>query len=100
MLGAAPILLATLCEGSRSLSESWKWLGEEAAASQALGGGSRAAPFSWTNASEERVARHGPAPAGLFVLNVLKEELPERRRSRFSAFALGAGGYAVLIQAA
>jgi zinc transporter ZupT len=37
--------------------------------------------------------------AGGVVLNVLKEELPERRRSRFSAFALGAGGYAVLLQA-
>ncbi|MDQ3890931.1 MAG: hypothetical protein M3312_10335 [Actinomycetota bacterium] len=36
--------------------------------------------------------------AGGVVLNVLKEELPERRRSRFSAFALGAAGYAVLLQ--
>ncbi len=37
--------------------------------------------------------------AGGVVLNVLKEELPERRRSRFSAFALGAAGYAALLQA-
>lgn len=36
--------------------------------------------------------------AGGVVLNVLKEELPERRRSRFSAFALGAAGYAALLQ--
>jgi hypothetical protein len=28
---------------------------------------------------------------------VLKEELPEERQSRFSAFALGAGGYAVVL---
>lgn len=36
--------------------------------------------------------------AGGVVLNVLKEELPERRRSRFSAFALGAASYAALLQ--
>lgn len=36
--------------------------------------------------------------AGGIVLNVLKEELPERRRSRFSAFAAGAFGYAALLQ--
>ncbi len=36
--------------------------------------------------------------AGGVVLNVLKEELPERRRSRFWAFALGAAGYAALLQ--
>ncbi len=36
--------------------------------------------------------------AGGVVLNVLKEELPERQRSRFSAFALGAAGYAALLQ--
>ena len=36
--------------------------------------------------------------AGGVVLNVLKEELPERRHSRFSAFALGAAGYAALLQ--
>lgn len=35
--------------------------------------------------------------AGGIVLNVLKEELPEDRQSRFSAFALGAGGYAVVL---
>jgi zinc transporter ZupT len=36
--------------------------------------------------------------AGSVVLNVLKEELPERRQSRFSAFAVGAAGYATLLQ--
>jgi len=36
--------------------------------------------------------------AGGVVLNVLKEELPERRRSRFSAFVVGAAGYALLLQ--
>lgn len=35
--------------------------------------------------------------AGGVVLNVLKEELPEERKSRFWAFALGAGGYAALL---
>jgi hypothetical protein len=35
--------------------------------------------------------------AGGVVLNVLKEELPEDRDSRFWAFALGAAGYAFLI---
>ncbi|MBD0291391.1 MAG: hypothetical protein ICV74_09060 [Thermoleophilia bacterium] len=38
--------------------------------------------------------------AGGVVLNVLKEELPERRRSRFWAFALGAAAYAALLQVA
>ena len=36
---------------------------------------------------------------GGIVLNVLKEELPEDRESRFWAFALGAGGYAALLLA-
>lgn len=35
--------------------------------------------------------------AGGIILNVLKEELPEERESRFGAFALGAGIYAVLL---
>lgn len=34
---------------------------------------------------------------GGVILNVLKEELPEERESRFWAFALGAGGYAALL---
>jgi len=38
--------------------------------------------------------------AGGIVLNVLKEELPERRQSRFWVFALGAAGYAALLQLA
>ncbi len=37
--------------------------------------------------------------SGGIVLNVLKEELPEGRESRFSAFALGAGAYAALLLA-
>ena len=37
--------------------------------------------------------------AGGIILNVLKEELPEERASRFSAFAIGAGLYAVLLLA-
>ncbi len=35
--------------------------------------------------------------AGGVVLNVLKEELPEERQSRFWAFALGAGVYTVIL---
>ncbi|MFO1050100.1 MAG: hypothetical protein U1E52_19650 [Geminicoccaceae bacterium] len=38
--------------------------------------------------------------AGGIVLNVLKEELPERRHAHFSAFALGAGIYAAVLLAA
>jgi hypothetical protein len=38
--------------------------------------------------------------AGGIILNVLKEELPEDRDSRFAAFAAGAGGYAALLLAA
>ncbi len=37
--------------------------------------------------------------AGGVVLNVLKEELPEERRSRFWPFAMGAAGYAALLLA-
>lgn len=37
--------------------------------------------------------------AGGIVLNVLKEELPEERESRFGAFATGAIAYAVLLVA-
>ena len=37
--------------------------------------------------------------AGGVVLNVLKEELPEERESRFWAFAVGALGYAALLLA-
>lgn len=37
--------------------------------------------------------------AGGVILNVMKEELPEERRSRFSAFLLGAAGYALVLLA-
>jgi len=37
--------------------------------------------------------------AGGVVLNVLKEEIPEERQSRFWAFALGAALYAALLLA-
>ncbi|MDP9354239.1 MAG: hypothetical protein M3R02_02980 [Chloroflexota bacterium] len=37
--------------------------------------------------------------AGGIILNVLKEELPEERESRYWAFLLGAGAYAVLLLA-
>jgi hypothetical protein len=35
--------------------------------------------------------------AGGVILNVLKEEVPTERRSRFWAFALGMAGYAALL---
>ena len=35
--------------------------------------------------------------AGGVIMNVLKEELPEERQSRFWAFAVGATAYAVLL---
>ncbi len=37
--------------------------------------------------------------AGGVILNVLKEELPEERESRYGAFALGLAGYAALLLA-
>lgn len=37
--------------------------------------------------------------AGGIILNVLKEELPEKRESRFWAFLVGAAGYALLLLA-
>jgi hypothetical protein len=36
---------------------------------------------------------------GGVILNVLKEELPEERKSRYWAFLLGSGAYAVLLLA-
>ncbi|WP_455448970.1 hypothetical protein [Natrinema thermotolerans] len=38
-----------------------------------------------------------PFLAGGIVLNVIKEELPSDRESRFPAFAIGAAGYAALL---
>jgi hypothetical protein len=35
--------------------------------------------------------------AGGVIMNVLKEELPQERKSRFWAFAVGAGAYAVVL---
>ena len=35
--------------------------------------------------------------AGGVIMNVLKEELPQERKSRFWAFAVGAGAYAVIL---
>ena len=50
------------------------------------------------------VPRAGPALfqafiAGGVLLNILKEELPEERESRYWAFAIGAGAYATLLVA-
>lgn len=50
-----------------------------------------------TQISEAAIALLFAFLAGGVVLNVLKEELPEERQSRFWAFALGAGFYAALL---
>lgn len=49
------------------------------------------------NISEAALAVLFAFLAGGVVLNVLKEELPEERQSRFWAFALGAGVYTVIL---
>ncbi|MBE9166156.1 hypothetical protein IQ238_00940 [Pleurocapsales cyanobacterium LEGE 06147] len=49
------------------------------------------------NISEAAIAVLFAFLAGGIILNVLKEELPEERESRFWAFALGAIAYAVLL---
>lgn len=50
-----------------------------------------------TNVSEAAIGALFAFLAGGVVLNVLKEELPEERRSRFLPFVLGAAGYSVLL---
>lgn len=50
-----------------------------------------------TEVSEAAVSMLFAFLAGGVVLNVLKEELPEERKSRFWAFALGCGVYAALL---
>ena len=50
-----------------------------------------------TDVSELLIAASFGFLAGGIVLNVLKEELPESRESRFWAFALGGGAYAALL---
>ncbi len=50
-----------------------------------------------TGISEQAIALLLGFIAGGVVLNVMKEELPEERESRFSSFALGAGAYAALL---
>ncbi|NEP16741.1 MAG: hypothetical protein F6J97_07525 [Leptolyngbya sp. SIO4C1] len=47
--------------------------------------------------SEAAVAVLFSLLAGSIILNVLKEELPEERESRYWTFALGAGGYAAVL---
>lgn len=54
---------------------------------------------SHTKISQAAIAVLFAFLAGGVVLNVLKEELPEERESRFWAFVLGAGGYAALLLA-
>ncbi len=52
-----------------------------------------------TKLSEAAIAVLFAFLAGGIMLNVLKEELPDQRESRFWAFALGAGGYTLLLLA-
>lgn len=56
----------------------------------------------WTAGTFLRISELGVGAlfavvAGGIILNVLKEELPDERRSRFWAFAAGAAAYAVLL---
>ncbi|QCR23317.1 hypothetical protein [Pontibacter sp. SGAir0037] len=51
----------------------------------------------WVTLSEAGVAVLLAFVGGGVVLNVLKEELPEERKSRYWAFLLGASAYAVLL---
>jgi hypothetical protein len=58
----------------------------------------------WTVNRSLEISTVGPAVlqafiAGATILNVLKEELPEERESRYWAFALGAFAYAILLLA-
>ena len=50
-----------------------------------------------TEISEAAIAVLFAFLAGGIILNVLKEELPEDRQSRFWSFAVGAGAYTVLL---
>ena len=50
-----------------------------------------------TEVSEAVIAVLVAFLAGGVILNVLKEEVPSERQSRFWAFALGTGGYAALL---
>ncbi|TWI50920.1 hypothetical protein IQ22_03619 [Pseudomonas duriflava] len=50
-----------------------------------------------TEISELAVSALTALLAGSVILNVLKEELPEERQSRFGAFLVGAMGYAALL---
>lgn len=54
---------------------------------------------AFTEISEAALAVLISFLAGGVILNVLKEELPDERRSRFSAFALGATAYSTLLLA-
>ena len=50
-----------------------------------------------TEISEAAIAVLTAFLAGGMILNVLKEEVPSQRQSRFWAFALGMAGYAALL---
>lgn len=50
-----------------------------------------------TEVSELTISALTAFLGGSVILNVLKEELPEERESRFSAFLLGAIGYSLLL---
>ena len=50
-----------------------------------------------TELSDAGIAALTAFLGGGVVLNVLKEEVPSERRSRYWAFALGAAGYAALL---
>ncbi len=53
---------------------------------------------SITEISEAAIALLLAFVGGGVILNVIKEELPSERQSRFPPFAIGAAGYAALLQ--
>ena len=50
-----------------------------------------------TTVSDAAIAALTAFLGGGVILNVLKDEVPSERQSRFWAFALGGGGYSALL---
>ncbi len=74
--------------------QSWERIGRWALVAAVLAGWALGATVE---VSEMAVAGVTAFLGGGVILNVLKEELPEERKSRFSALLIGAIGYAALL---
>ena len=75
-------------------AQSWERIGRWALVAAVLVGWGMGAALE---VSELAVAGATAFLGGGVILNVLKEELPEERKSRFSALLAGAIGYAALL---